>query len=36
MLNKNLADIFHVNVDIFNHLKQYLRQQGFNSLGKFI
>ncbi|CAF4117991.1 unnamed protein product [Rotaria sp. Silwood2] len=32
-LNKDLADILHVNADIFNGLEQYLREQGFNSLG---
>ncbi|CAF2847912.1 unnamed protein product [Rotaria sp. Silwood2] len=31
-LNKDLADILHVNVEIFNGLEQYLRKQGFNSL----
>ncbi|CAM4741575.1 unnamed protein product [Rotaria magnacalcarata] len=31
-LNKDLADILHVNVDIFNGLEQYLRALGFNSL----
>ncbi|CAF3942821.1 unnamed protein product [Rotaria sordida] len=31
-LNKDLADILHINVDIFNGLEQYLREQGFNSL----
>ncbi|CAF2163335.1 unnamed protein product [Rotaria magnacalcarata] len=31
-LNKDLADILHVNVDIFDGLEQYLRALGFNSL----
>ncbi|CAF3766835.1 unnamed protein product [Rotaria sp. Silwood1] len=32
-LNKDLADILHVNVDTFNGLEQYLCEQGFKSLG---
>jgi hypothetical protein len=36
MLNKDLANIFHINVDTFNGLEQYLREQGFNSLGKIV
>ncbi|CAF2670795.1 unnamed protein product [Rotaria sp. Silwood2] len=31
-LNKDLADVLHVNVDMFNGLDYYLREQGFNSL----
>lgn len=36
MLNQDLADILHVNIDTFNGLEQYLRQQGLNSLGKIV
>ncbi|CAF3598079.1 unnamed protein product [Rotaria sp. Silwood1] len=32
-LNKDLADVFHIDVDTFNGLENYLREQGFNSLG---
>ncbi|CAF4876795.1 unnamed protein product [Rotaria sp. Silwood1] len=31
-LNKDLADVFHIDVDTFNDLENYLREQGFNSL----
>ncbi|CAF4485808.1 unnamed protein product, partial [Rotaria sp. Silwood2] len=31
-LNKDLADVLHINPDIFNGLEHYLREQGFNSL----
>ena len=33
-MNKDLADFFQANVDSFNDLERYLREQGFNSLGK--
>ncbi|CAF4106683.1 unnamed protein product [Rotaria sordida] len=32
MLNKDLADVLHIDIDIFNSLENYLREQGFNSL----
>ncbi|CAF4012617.1 unnamed protein product [Rotaria sp. Silwood2] len=32
-LNKDLADVFHIDFDTFNGLENYLREQGFNSLG---
>ncbi|CAF4841584.1 unnamed protein product [Rotaria sp. Silwood1] len=31
-LNKDLADILHINLDTFNDLERYLYEQGFNSL----
>ncbi|CAF1099960.1 unnamed protein product [Rotaria sordida] len=31
-LNKELADVFHIDFDIFHGLENYLRKQGFNSL----
>ncbi|CAF0908820.1 unnamed protein product [Rotaria sordida] len=31
-LNKALADVLHIDPDIFEDLEHYLRQQGFNSL----
>ncbi|CAF2642577.1 unnamed protein product [Rotaria sp. Silwood2] len=31
-LNKDLADVLHINLDIFNGLERYLYEQGFNSL----
>ncbi|CAF3983903.1 unnamed protein product [Rotaria sordida] len=31
-LNKDLADVLHINLDTFNGLENYLREQGFNSL----
>ena len=36
MLNKDLADILHLTVDTFNGVEQYLREQGFDSLGKIV
>ncbi|CAF4253447.1 unnamed protein product [Rotaria sp. Silwood2] len=33
-LNKDLADVLHINLDTFNGLERYLYEQGFNSLGK--
>ncbi|CAF3317195.1 unnamed protein product [Rotaria socialis] len=32
ILNKELADVFHIDFEIFNGLEHYLREQGFNSL----
>ncbi|CAF5055989.1 unnamed protein product, partial [Rotaria sp. Silwood1] len=32
MLNKDLANIFHIKLDTFNDLELYLHKQGFNSL----
>ncbi|CAF4098307.1 unnamed protein product, partial [Rotaria sp. Silwood2] len=31
-LNKDLADVLHINLDTFNGLERYLYEQGFNSL----
>ncbi|CAF4829826.1 unnamed protein product, partial [Rotaria sp. Silwood1] len=33
MLNKDLADVLHTDISIFNDLENYLGEQGFNSLG---
>ncbi|CAF2139221.1 unnamed protein product, partial [Rotaria magnacalcarata] len=32
ILNKQLADVLHIDCEIFNRLEHYLREQGFNSL----
>ncbi|CAF2842770.1 unnamed protein product [Rotaria sp. Silwood2] len=32
ILNKDLADVLHIDFDIFNSLENYLCKQGFNSL----
>ncbi|CAF5000200.1 unnamed protein product, partial [Rotaria sp. Silwood1] len=31
MLNKDLADVLYVNLNTFNALENYLREQGINS-----
>jgi len=34
MLNKDLADVLHIKVHMFDEVEQYLNRQGLNSLGK--